>query len=162
MLGTLVVGVINNRKIEGNLHISWQEQCVKKVLPENVGIFGRSFDFQANVHHEGMVRLPWKCHFMVFVFNSLSQNRNRIIFHQAVPWENCLLILNPLFEAPFPESLAVKGLSCGPHVIFFSSRRVNVMLDNYRPVSLLSVVSKIMQRCTYNHVYPVLKSSWAV
>ena len=26
-------------------------------------------------------------------------------------------------------------------------------VDNYRPVSLLSIVSKIMERCIYNHIY---------
>ena len=26
-------------------------------------------------------------------------------------------------------------------------------VNNYRPVSLLSIVSKIMERCIYNHIY---------
>ena len=32
-------------------------------------------------------------------------------------------------------------------------------VDNYRPVSLLSSISKVMERCIYNHVYPVVEPS---
>ena len=31
------------------------------------------------------------------------------------------------------------------------------LISNYRPVSLLSCVSKVMERCIYNHIYPILR-----
>ena len=32
-------------------------------------------------------------------------------------------------------------------------------IENYRPVSLLSCVSKIMERCIFNHMYPIVEPS---
>ncbi len=43
------------------------------------------------------------------------------------------------------------------HVVPIFKKGKRNTVDNYRPVSLLSVVSKIMERCTYNHVYSVIK-----
>ena len=33
------------------------------------------------------------------------------------------------------------------------------VIENYRPVSLLSCVSKIMERCIFNHIYPIVEPS---
>ena len=29
-------------------------------------------------------------------------------------------------------------------------------VNNYRPVSLLSILAKVMERCIYNHIYSVV------
>ena len=39
--------------------------------------------------------------------------------------------------------------------VFKKGERHNIC--NYRPISLLSVVSKVMERCIYNRIYPVLR-----
>ena len=33
------------------------------------------------------------------------------------------------------------------------------LVRNYRPISLLCIVSKVMERCLHNHIYPQVKNS---
>ena len=44
----------------------------------------------------------------------------------------------------------------GPDDIPLKVRGKKCKVDNYRPISLLNSVSKVMERLVFNHIYPVV------
>ena len=57
---------------------------------------------------------------------------------------------NFLFSSCFPSKLKNANV---PKMCLFSKKKDQSDLDNYRPVSILPIFSKVYQRCMYDQIY---------
>ena len=73
--------------------------------------------------------------------------------------KTCHLLLSPLLCVLFNLILATGKIPSNwkrAHVVPIFKKGAKSHVGNYRPVSLLPVVSKVFERCIVNHVYPYL------
>lgn len=73
----------------------------------------------------------------------------------------CADVLAPLLNVLFNVSIqyhAVPSEWKKAHIVPVFKKGNKHSVHNYRPISLLPVVSKVMERCIFNHLYPFLES----
>ena len=64
------------------------------------------------------------------------------------------------WASPFNRSLSVGKIHSAwkhAYIIPIHKKDSKEMVENYRPISLLNNVSKVMERLVFNHVYPVIE-----
>ena len=95
---------------------------------------------------------------------------NKLDVHKAYGTDNlsphilkqCASQLSPSLAILFTLSMKTGKVPSqwkAPHVVPIFKKGDKGNIENYRPVSLLSCVSKIMERCIFNHMYPIVEPS---
>ena len=76
--------------------------------------------------------------------------------------KQCATQLSPSLANLFTFSMGIDKVPSqwkASNVVPIHKKADKSNIENYRPISLLSCVSKIMERCIFTHMYPLVESS---